>query len=126
MIPKTLVDVLIWIGCYVYNYAGKMNEYSEFGDETNVTKYVLVPLKSSYQRYSGNSVPTVSSSELNAAVDLAYSTAGLQKNPLNIPCSEPYGTNRSIHYDATSYCELWDIYYFSHVRYCTLENVSVS
>lgn len=48
MIPKTLVELAIWGGFYVTNYAGKMNEYSEYGDVTNKTSYVFVPIKSAY------------------------------------------------------------------------------
>lgn len=48
MIPKTLVELAIWGGFYVTNYAGKMNEYSEYGDVTNKTTYVFVPIKSAY------------------------------------------------------------------------------
>ena len=126
-IAKTLIDLKIWVGCYVYNYAGKMNAYSEYGDVTNVTKYVLVPLKDTYVDMTNVSVPTVTSNELSAMINLAFSTAGLAKDASAIPCGDPPTSIwDTVYYDATSNLQPWDVYFFSHPRYCTLENVSVS
>jgi hypothetical protein len=63
----------------------------------------------------------VSDSELNAAINLAYSTAGMEKNALDIPCGLPAGSYHTIHHDAYSQCQLWDIIYLTHPFYCTLE-----
>ena len=127
MKPKTLIDLSIWGGFYVNNYAAKHNSYSEYGDITDVTKYVLAPIKPSYQNMMNVSVPTVSSNELSTAINLVYSTAGLEKNAIDIPCGEPPPTTYStVYHDAYTSCQLWDFYFFSHVNYCTLENVSVA
>ena len=125
MIPKTLVDLAIWGEFLLHNYAGKMNEYSEWGDSTDVYTYVLVPIKSAYTDMTNVTVPTITSNELNAAINLAFSTANLQKSSSNIPCTAPSGQYSSIYHTATSYAELERIYYFTHVRYCNLENVNV-
>ena len=127
LIPKTLIDLSIWGGFYVTNYAGKRNIYDEYGSITNEYKYVLAPIKSSYQNMTSVTQPTVSSSELQTAVNLVYSTSGLGKSSIYIPCGDPPddGVWHKVYHSARSNCQLLDIYYFSHVRYCTLENVSV-
>lgn len=58
----------------VANYGGTdVDSISEY-------KYVVVPLKSGYTDMLNETVPSVNSSELNAAIDLAYSTGGLERN----------------------------------------------
>ena len=93
---------------------------------TNKITYVFVPIKSAYTNMANVSVPTVSNTELDAAINLAYSTAGLKKNALEIPCGLPSGSYHTLHHDAYSQCQLWDIIYFTHPFYCTLENVPVN
>lgn len=125
MIPKTLVELSIWGGFWIRNYAEKMNEYSEIGDRTDVSKYILVPIKSAYTNMANVTVPQVSTLELNTAIDLAYTTGSLQKNARDIYCTAPSGTYDRIYHQANSECQLWDIYFLTHVKYCNLENVAV-
>lgn len=55
----------------VANYGGTN------ADSISEYKYVIVPLKSGYTDMLNETIPSVNSSELNAAIDLAFSTAGL-------------------------------------------------
>lgn len=73
-LAKTCVELQPWAEMEVSNYGGTdVDSISEY-------KYVIVPLKSGYTDMLNETVPTVNSSELNAAIDLAYSTAGLERN----------------------------------------------
>ena len=82
-------------------------------------------MKSQYMDMLNLTVPEITKAEMDAAVALAFSTAGLQKRASDIqlePASSDYGkTYRS----ATSSCRVWTMYYLIHILHTNLENVSM-
>lgn len=123
-LAKTCVEIQPWAEMEVANY-GQTSDYSGYGytDTISEYKYVIIPLKSGYTDMLNETVPTVNSSELDAAIDLAYSTAGLERNSADIPLT--LATGDHTYRDATSSCRVWTLFYLVHVKYCSLENINI-
>lgn len=122
-LAKTCVEIQPWAEMSLANY-GQTSDYNgQSGESVSEYKYVIVPLKSGYTDMLNGTVPTVNSSELDTAISLAFSTAGLAKNSDDIPITPATGdkTSRS----ATSTCSLWTLFYLVHVKYCSLENITI-
>lgn len=83
-VAKTCVEIRPWAEMEVANY-GQTSDYNgQSGERVSEYKYAVVPLKSGYTDMLNETVPTVNSSELDAAINLAYSTAGLERNAEDI------------------------------------------
>lgn len=123
-LAKTCVEIQPWAEMEVANY-GQTMDYSSSGYTDNISeyKYVVVPLKSDYTDMLNETVPTVNSSELDAAIDLAYSTARLERNCANIPLTPATGSRT--YRGATSTCRMWTMFYLIHLKYCSLENITI-
>lgn len=121
---KTCVEIQPWAEMEVANY-GQTGDYSSSGytDDISEYKYVVIPLKSDYTDMLNETVPTVNSSELDAAIDLAYSTAGLERNCSDIQLT--LATGDHTYRDATSTCRMWTLFYLIHLKYCSLENTNI-
>lgn len=101
----------------VANYGGTN------ADSISEYKYAVVPLKSGYTDMLNVTMPSVNSSELDAAINLAYSTAGLERNAADITLTP--GTGDYTYRNATSTCRIWTLFYLIHFKYCTLEDVNI-
>lgn len=123
-LAKTCVEIQPWAEMEVANY-GQTSDYSGYGytDTISEYKYVIIPLKSGYTDMLNETVPTVNSSELDAAINLAYSTAGLERNSADIPLT--LATGDHTYRSATSTCNIRTLFYLVHVKYCSLENVII-
>lgn len=120
---KTCVEIQPWAEMYVDNQGNTSDYNGQYGDQVYDYKYVIVPLKSGYTDMLNETVPTVNSSELDTAISLAFSTAGLAKNCSDIPMTPATGdhTYRS----ALSTCRIWTLFYLVHFKYCSLESITI-
>lgn len=123
-LAKTCVEIQPWVEMEVANY-GSTGNYSGSGYTDRISEYksVIIPLKSDYTDMLNETVPTVNSSELDAAIDLAYSTAGLERYSADMPLT--LATGDHTYRDATSTCQIWTLFYLVHVKYCSLENTNI-
>lgn len=123
-LAKTCVEIQPWAEMEVVNY-GQTMDYSSSGDTDSFSeyKYVVIPLKSDYTDMLNETVPTVNSSELDAAIDLAYTTAGLERYCADIQLTPATGTHT--YRSATSHCRVWTLFYLIHLKYCSLENITI-
>lgn len=122
-VAKTCVAIQPYAEMEVYNFG-------ETGDDYNTTdlvqtfKYVVVPLKSGFTDMLNATVPTISSSEIDTAVSLAFTTAELAKNSSDIQLIPATGDSTKRH--ATSTCRITTLFYVVHIMYCNLESVSIT
>ena len=93
------------------------------GDSIYEYRYVCVPLKSSFTDMLNGGVISLTSTEVDDAISLAFSTVGLQKKAVDIALTPATGdyTNRS----TLSTCKLSSIVYLVHFKYCSLESVTI-
>ena len=123
-LAKTCVEIQPWAEMELANY-GQTSDYSSSGYTDSISEYktVVIPLKSDYTDMLNETVPTVNSSELDAAIDLAYSTAGLDRNSADMPLTPATGDHT--YRNATSTCRIWTLFYLVHVKYCSLEHTNI-
>lgn len=124
---KTCVEILPYGEFEVTNNGQTYDGNGGYGDNIYITKYVVVPLKSSWTDMLNETVPSVNTSELDTAINTAYSTAGLTKRAVDIPLTPvtPSWEGARTYRSASSYCRIWSLFYLIHFKYCTLENVNI-
>ena len=126
-LKKTCVEILPYAEFEVTNNGQTYDGNGGYGDNIYETKYVVVPLKSSWTDMLNETVPSVNTSELDTAINTAYSTAGLTKRAVDIPLTPvtPSYEGARTYRSASSYCRIWSLFYLIHFKYCTLENVNI-
>ena len=121
------MEILPYAEFEVTNNGQTYDGNGNYGDNIYETKYVVVPLKSSWTDMLNETVPSVNTSELDTAINTAYSTAGLTKRAVDIPLTpvEPPYEGARTYRSASSYCRIWILFYLIHFKYCSLENVNI-
>lgn len=126
-LKKTCVEILPYAEFEVTNNGQTYDGNGNYGDNIHITKYVVVPLKSSWTDMLNETIPSVNTSELDTAINTAYSTAGLTKRAVDIPLTPvtPSYEGARTYRSASSYCRIWSLFYLIHFKYCTLEDVNI-
>ena len=122
---NTCVEIIPYAVFSLYNYGrtSYISSDGSGGDYLEKYGYACVPLKSSFTDMLNGGVINVTSTEIENALNTAYSVTNMTKNAAAIPVTPASGheTERS----ANSWAILSYMYYLVHFKYCTLENVTI-